>query len=159
MIKALRSIDSFHDGTDIKAWLLTILRHTHIDMVRQKTRRADTVSMQELEYEPQSSEIERVGIHDEQWTSPAAMLEHFADREVIAALKALPMDMRWCLMLVDVEQLELSQAAAILEIPLGTVKSRLHRGRALLRDRLFAWAQKQGWVELQEPNHARKDQP
>ncbi len=158
MIKALRNMDSFHEGTDIKAWLLTILRHTHIDLIRQQTRRAGTVSMESLEQEPAATTAQ-TGAHDAQWNSPAAMMEQFADRDVIAALKALPMEMRWCLLLVDVEQLELTQAATILEVPIGTVKSRLHRGRALLRDRLLEWAHKQGWAGIQESRHARQDQP
>lgn len=153
MIKAMRAIDRFQDGTDVKAWLLTILRRCQIDAVRSDRHRA------------QVSSIEAAGIdlpdaggsggqHDGDWTDPAALMERFGDGDVIAALKELPEDIRWTLLLVDVEQLDHAAAATVLDVPVGTVKSRAHRGRAMLRDRLYTWAQDRGWLPSRESSHA-----
>ena len=71
-------------------------------------------------------------------------LKRFEDQTLILALKTLPEDMRWALLLVDVEQLELAEAAEVLGVPTGTIKSRVHRGRAVLRDRLHSHAESIG---------------
>lgn len=155
MMKAMRAIDKFQEGTDIKAWLMTILRRVHIDAVRREARHIHAVSMEQVQIDPAAPACGEVGEFDHKWTEPAALLERFADKEVIEALKELSEDIRWTLLLVDVEQLDHAVAATILDVPLGTVKSRAHRGRAMLRDRLFLWAQERGWGSTKESSHAR----
>jgi len=154
MMKAMRAIDRFQEGTDIKAWLMTILRRTHIDTVRSNKHYAHAVSIEQTEIELADLRQDDGGQYDGRWNEPAALLERFGDREVIEALQGLPEDIRWTLLLVDVEQLDHSAAATILEVPVGTIKSRAHRGRAMLRDRLYLWAQERGWVSKQESSHA-----
>lgn len=139
MLKAFRSIDSFADGTDAKAWLMTILRHARIDRVRAAgTSSARNVPLDELGTEPAASSDEAEW--REMGTDPAEILEEFSDRQVIQALQALPEEIRWTLLLVDVEGMDHKKAAEILGVPVGTVKSRAHRGRGMLRAALLPLA-------------------
>ncbi len=139
LLKAFRSIESFKAGTNIKAWLMTILRNTRIDRLRTVAGSAKHVSLEELSAEPAGpSSIE--AIDDTAWTNPEVMLAEFADAEVIEALGCISEDLRWTLLLVDVEGMDHQQAAAILEVPVGTVKSRVHRGHAALRQVLLPLA-------------------
>jgi RNA polymerase sigma-70 factor, ECF subfamily len=146
MLKALRAMDSFAEGTDIRAWLLMILRRTHLDAVRAQIRRPEALSLEQAGLTPASEGTEDAGRHDREWTDPQGLMERFADQEVIDALRQLPEEIRWTLLLVDVEQLDQADAAKVLEVPVGTVKSRAHRGRKMLRDSLFEFAKGRGWV-------------
>lgn len=139
MLKAFRAMNQFQPGTDARAWLLSILRNARIDRLRSAANRTD-VSLDQLTFEPgQSADVERVKTEDE-LADAAALLEQFADVEVIEALQALPEEMRWTLLLVDVEGLDFATAAEILNVPVGTVKSRAHRGRAMLKEKLLGKA-------------------
>lgn len=145
LIKAMNAIDTFKEGTDIKAWLMTILRRTQIDRIRAAGRRPDAVS---LDAQPSSDMIgddAPAGIHDEQWDEPEQLLQRFEDQAIIDALKTLPDAIRWTLLLVDIEQMEMADAAGVLDVPIGTIKSRAHRGRGMLRDRLHDIARQRGW--------------
>lgn len=148
MLKAMKGIDGFQDGTDMKAWLMAILRRTHIDHLRAATRRPSQVSLESADEAAIGERAEEdAGRRDELWAKPQELLQQFEDQAVIDALKALPEEIRWTLMLVDVEQMDHAQAAVVLEVPVGTVKSRAHRGRQMLRDRLYELAMQRGWVE------------
>lgn len=136
MMKAFRSLDSFRDGTDMKAWLMTILRNTRIDRLRSAASSASNVSLDQLPAEPPDSSGNG-GSGDAEWQNPEQVMQGFADQQVIDALKQLPEDIRWTLMLVDVEQMDHKDAAKVLDIPVGTVKSRTHRGRTMLREALL----------------------
>ena len=131
MLKAFRAIGSFAPGTDIKAWLLTILRRTRIDHVRARASSKGTLSFDALEIDLPGRAVEADA--DFYGKSPEEVLGAFSDRQVIEALKELPEDIRMTLLLVDVQGLKLEEAAEVLEVPVGTVKSRSHRGRGLLR--------------------------
>ena len=145
MIKALSNIDRFNEGTDARAWLMTILRRTHIDLYRAGRKREADVSLDAIGDAAQDDASP--GTYDQQWTHPQQLMERFEDQVVIDALKQLPEAIRWTLLLTDVEQLEHTAAAEILDVPVGTIKSRAHRGRTMLRDRLFQVAQQRGWVQ------------
>ncbi len=152
LAKAIRAIDSFAEGTDEKAWLLTILRRAHIDRLRAAGRRVSAVSLDadsgvDVADPAANDPASSAGRHDDQWHDPEAMMQQFADADVITALRDLPPDICWTLLLVDVEGLDHEQAAAVLGIPRGTVKSRTHRGRAMLRDRLHALGRRMGWFK------------
>jgi len=145
MIKAMRAIDSYQDGTDVKAWLLTILRRTHIDHLRARRHKLVGVSLDET-LAAITDDPEPVGRFDDQWAEPEELMNRFEDDAVIEALRLLPDDIRWTLLLVDVEQMEQADAAAVLGVAVGTIKSRSHRGRGMLRDRLYPLAAQRGWV-------------
>jgi RNA polymerase sigma-70 factor (ECF subfamily) len=138
LLKAFAAIDSFREGTDMRAWLMRILRNARIDKLRSKGREAGNVSLEAAEIDPPAGE--EVGGDDDAWNEPQRVLEAFSDHQIIVALRELPEEIRFTLLLVDVQQLEQSEAASILDVPVGTIKSRAHRGRAMLREKLLPHA-------------------
>jgi RNA polymerase sigma-70 factor (ECF subfamily) len=128
MLKAFDAIDSLTRNSNPKAWLLTILRHAYVDRLRKGR---EEVSLQELDVDPAAPE----GYVDT-WGDPARTLAEFSDQQIIDALRTLPREICWTLLLVDVEGLDDREAAEAMKIPAGTVKSRLHRGRKMLREAL-----------------------
>lgn len=144
LVKAFRFIDTFQDGTDIKAWLMAILRNTRTDRFRAANAEPETVGLDQLCPEPADT-TERDD-EDRAWQKPQQVLDAFADQQVIDALLELPEEIRWTLLLVDVQQVDHRDAARILGIPAGTVKSRAHRGRAMLRRTLLPIARQMGWI-------------
>jgi RNA polymerase sigma-70 factor (ECF subfamily) len=135
LLKAYRSIETFDVSTQAAAWLTAILRNTRIDRARAGRRESHNVSLesQGLETEARPSGREPINYSD-----AAAMLDQLGDDQLIEALRELPDEIRWTLLLVDVEQLDHAQAATVMGIPVGTVKSRAHRGRQMLREKLLA---------------------
>ncbi len=150
MVKAMRAIDTYQDGTNIRGWLLTILRRTHIDRLRARRPRPDERPLDETMIEPAEDSAGQTGGYDEQWIEPEQLMNRFEDEAVIEALRELPGDIRWTLLLVDVEQMEQAEAAEMLGVAVGTIKSRAHRGRAMLRDHLHQLAVQRGWVSEPE---------
>ena len=142
LLKALRSLATLREGSDVRAWLLTILRHARVDQLRVAGRSAGTLSLDQLEIEP--AEPGDTDSTEGTWKEPSEILEAFSDRQVIEALQRLPEEIRLTLLLADVEQLDHRDAANILQVPVGTVKSRVHRGRAMLRNMLSPVAREMG---------------
>ncbi len=130
MIKAFKAIATILDDTKAKAWLMTILRRARIDQIRSTK---DESSLDQLELEPTRTDATPESNADAFYHGPDELLNSLSDDEVICALRELPKVMRWTLLLVDVEEMDQAEVAAVLGIPVGTVKSRLHRGRAILR--------------------------
>lgn len=143
-IKAFKALGQFRDGTDMLAWLATILRHTRIDRLRAGAASARNISLEQLAMEVADSGPEP----EEAWGNPHEVLNAFGDREIIKALQELPEEIRWTLLLVDVQGMDQKEAAGILDIPVGTVKSRIHRGRAMLRQVLAPRAKEMRLVEI-----------
>ena len=140
LLKAYRYVEGFRDGTNAKAWILRILRNARIDQLRSKRAESGTIPLNE-DTLGMSASVEIDACPDPATSTDAAtMLESFSDAEVITALKELPEEIRVTLLLVDVEGMVHADAAAVLEIPVGTVKSRAHRGRAMLRTSLASHA-------------------
>lgn len=136
-IKAYKAMDrgQFRPGTDIVAWLATILRHTRIDRLRSGRAAAGNVSLDELS--DVAGDLADTGeTQYPDWHNPQDILSAFGDQEIIDALTTLPEDIRWTLLLVDVQGMDHKDAAVVLDIPVGTVKSRVHRGRTMLRQTL-----------------------
>jgi RNA polymerase sigma-70 factor (ECF subfamily) len=142
LLKAFKGIDGFTPGTDARAWLLTILRRARVDRIRSTAHRdGAAVSLDAIEVDPAARESVETPDLFHGWHGTADdLLASFSDQQVIRALQALPEEMRMTLLLVDVEQVTLEDAADILGVAVGTVKSRTHRGRALLRTALMPLA-------------------
>jgi len=140
MIKAFKAIDSFESGTDMRAWLMTILRNTRIDHLRAIASAAGNVSLEQLGTEPADCSPDAESDDDPAWDEPEELLEAFSNAHIIQALRALPEEIRWTLLLVEVEGIDHEDAAKILGVPIGTVKSRAFRGRAMLRESLLPLA-------------------
>jgi RNA polymerase sigma-70 factor (ECF subfamily) len=134
LLKAFKAIGSFRSGTNTRAWLMTILRNTRIDRLRTKSGSTPMHSLDEVLDEPIADE----STAEPDWTNPQQMLAEFSDATVIEALSSISEELRWTLLLVDVEQLDHADAAAILGVPVGTVKSRVHRGHAAVRQALLS---------------------
>lgn len=141
LVKAFRALSSFQPDTDVKAWLMTILRNARIDRLRSRASHGRDVSLDAMPFEPAANDGGTAGADGHPaWDDPQALLQQFSDRHMIQALQRLPEEIRWTLLLVDVEGMDHADAAAILEVPVGTVKSRAHRGRAMLREALLPMA-------------------
>jgi RNA polymerase sigma-70 factor (ECF subfamily) len=133
MLKAFHHLAGLRDSHSAKAWLMTILRNTRLDLIRASAKSAGDVSLEDFCGDPPArptADTEAI------WDEPEAMLQEFSDRLVISALRDLPEEIRWTLMLVDVEGLDKASAAVILGVPEGTVGSRTFRGRRMLKERL-----------------------
>lgn len=148
MLKAMRSIETFQQGTDAKAWLMAILRNTHIDRLRAQKRRGPAVSVEAAAIEPAAPDDAAPFEAEPAWdgVNPDALLSRIDDAALAEALTRLPDEMRWTLLLVDVEQLDHRAAAEVLGVAEGTIKSRASRGRAMLREQLMDLAKLRGWV-------------
>ena len=130
MIKAFKSLDTLRDDACVKAWLMTILRRAHIDQAR--SAELPTQSLDGMNFDPAGPDDASRSDGEVAWNKPDELMQTFSDQQMIVALKELPREIRWTLLLVDVEGLDHREAADVLEIPVGTVKSRIHRGRAML---------------------------
>jgi RNA polymerase sigma-70 factor (ECF subfamily) len=128
LLRAWRSIDTF-DGRHPRAWLLTVLRHAEVN--RHRRRRPDLLDDPDVTFERE--------LHDGAQTSAEDLVVgRTFDAAVETALTALPESFRQVVLLVDVDGLSYAEAARVLDIPEGTVMSRLHRARRRIRDRLAA---------------------
>ena len=137
MLRAFKGLDGFHKGTDVRAWLMTILRNARVDRLRSKAAAAQTISLEQLPAEPADPHPRTGDERDPAWDRPQELLEALSDRQIIEAMQGLPEEMRWTLLLVDVEGLEYQQAAEVMGVAVGTAKSRAHRARAMLRGALL----------------------
>lgn len=138
VVKALRFYGKFKPGTYIKAWLLTILRNTFINEYRRKVRRPVFVELTGTETTtevPQDPEVP----YGPKRTESSDLME-LLDDEVRSAVEALPDDFRIAVVMADLEDRSYKEIADVMGCPLGTVMSRLHRGRKLLRQTLAEYA-------------------
>jgi len=144
LLKAYRFFDRFEPGTNVKAWLFTILRNTYINMYRKTVRQQEQVEFERIEpfYADAPSDPEWV---DQE--SLEAMLHHLVQDDVKRALDALPEAYRIVVLLADMAELSYKEIATIVGCPEGTVMSRLFRGRRLLRKSLQEFARKGGYVK------------
>ena len=146
MLKAFRAMHTLRDGADVRAWLLAILRNARVDHLRRAGRAGETVSLDRLDLDPPQPGDMDPASRAGPWERPEEILNGFSDHQVIEALQRLPEDIRLTLLLVDVEQLDHQEAATILQVPVGTIKSRTHRGRTMLRATLLPVAREMGLV-------------
>jgi RNA polymerase sigma-70 factor (ECF subfamily) len=139
VVKALRFHDKFQEGTYIKAWLLTILRNTFINEYRRKVRRPTFVELSGAEpAEETAPDPEVVGFEPVHPDSEDLM--ELLNDEVKNAVVSLPDDFRQAVIMADLEDMSYKEIAEAMNCPLGTVMSRLYRGRKLLRERLYDYA-------------------
>ena len=139
MLRAYRSWDRFTLGTNAKGWLLTILRNLFINEYRRRRRHPETVDLDTIE---PFTVFEKV-----QEDPQGAFFDRIVDDEVLRAVDALPEVFREAVMLSDVEGLSYEEIAKVLDIPVGTVKSRLYRGRRMLQTKLYEFAVSMGYIK------------
>ncbi len=142
LVKALRFHDKFKEGTYIKAWLLTILRNTFINEYRSKSRRPMQVELSGTEAAPNVSPDPKVSLQMVPGRREG-LLELLED-EVREALDAVPDDFRLAVIMADLEDKSYKDISDVMGCPIGTVMSRLYRGRKILREKLAGYAAAQG---------------
>lgn len=140
-LKAFRFIDSFQQGTNAKAWLFRILKNSFINDYRKKSKEPNKVDYQEVETYYNSDEVDRQITPDLRVES----LQDMMGDEISNALNSLDVDFRTVIILCDLEGFKYDEMAKILDIPIGTVRSRLHRARNLLKEKLSEYASKMGY--------------
>lgn len=141
VLKAWRAWDSYESGTNCKAWLMTILRNTFINEFRQKKSRPDPVDYDDVE--------ERPVWHQLQQEDPAGeFFDRIIDDRIVEAIEDLPEDFRVTLVLSDLEDMSYEEISEKLDVPLGTVKSRLYRARQRLQQELYEYAKSMGYVRV-----------
>src|SRR5688500_18484425 len=136
MLRAYRSFDRFEEGTNLKAWLFRIMTNAYINTYRKKQREPKKVSAEEIEDFDLYQELKT---HDDQFsqTPERIVLDSLVDSDIIEAIDDLPEQFRLAVVLSDVEGFSYAEMAQIMDVPLGTVMSRLHRGRKALQKRLW----------------------
>ncbi|HEX3291794.1 MAG TPA: sigma-70 family RNA polymerase sigma factor [Gaiella sp.] len=131
--RAFRSWQSYTPGTNLRAWLLRILTNLNVDRGRRLQRRPDELPLEEHDYYLANKVAETGG---EQVLDQDRVVERLSQDSIVTALSSLPDDFRDVVVLVDIGDFSYADAAQILDIPIGTVMSRLHRGRRLLKSTL-----------------------
>lgn len=140
-LRAYRFIDSFQQGTNAKAWLFRILKNSFINDYRKRKKEPGKVDYQEVEAYYNSEEVDRQITSDLRVES----LKDMMGDEISNALNALGVDFRTVIILCDLEGFTYEEMAKILDIPIGTVRSRLHRARQLLKEKLSTYARSMGY--------------
>ncbi len=144
-LRAYRGFGGFQEGTNLKAWMYRILTNTYINSYRAKQRRPDETEDLYLYRRLGGLEAARSGRSAED-----ELMDTFSEAEVKTAIEELPENFRMAVLLADVEGFSYKEIAEILDIPIGTVMSRLHRGRKALQKALYDYAVTHGLAERPE---------
>lgn len=142
-MKAFRFFDKFEKGTNCKAWLFRILKNSYINEFRKSSREPDKVDYEDVQnfYETiKSSEISSNHIVEDEFSK-------LLDDEITEAITKLPEDFRTVIILSDIEGFTYEEIAEFVDIPVGTVRSRLHRARKMLYTKLYDYANDRGFVK------------
>lgn len=141
IVKAYRFFSSYEKGTNAKAWLFRILKNSYINNYRKQSKKPNHVDYDEVSTFYESVRAEQTDTSDLE----DLMYREMMDDEMSKALARLPEDFRTVVLLCDVEGFTYEEIANMLDVPIGTIRSRLHRGRNLLKDELVNYADKRGY--------------
>jgi RNA polymerase sigma-70 factor, ECF subfamily len=144
-LRAYRGFASFQEGTNLKAWLYRILTNSFINIYRKKQREPKTVDG------PEDLDewflFDRLGAQSVARSAEEDVLANIPDADVKEALESIPENFRMAVLLADVEGFSYKEIAEITDVPIGTVMSRLHRGRKALEKALYGVAKERGLVD------------
>lgn len=140
-LKAYRFWDKFEQGTNCRAWLFRIMRNSYINRYRKAVKTPEHVDYDEIKefyntIREQSSDANDLS---------ERLYGQLLDDQVATAITDLPEEFRTVVILCDIEGFTYEEAAEFVDCPIGTIRSRLHRGRKLLRDKLFKYAHERGY--------------
>ena len=140
-LKAFRFINSFERGTNAKAWLFRILKNSFINEYRKKSKQPNKVDYNEVEQYYNSDYV------DENFTTDLRVetVQHMIGDEISGALNSIPVDFRTVIILSDLEGFTYEEMSKILDITIGTVRSRLHRARNMMKEKLASYAKEMGY--------------
>jgi RNA polymerase sigma-70 factor (ECF subfamily) len=141
-LKAFRFFDKFEKGTNCKAWLFRIMKNTFINSYRKKTKEPDKVDYEDVEnfYENvKPSSTDSAHLEKE-------IYDNLIDDEISTAIASLPDDFKTVIILSDIEGFTYDEIADFVDVPVGTVRSRLHRARKMLFAKLYKYANQKGYV-------------
>lgn len=137
-LRAFRFFDKFEKGTNFKAWFFKIIKNIYINKYRKESKAPQMLDVADAESSGLLSTVE---------TPEDQIFDKLLDDDIIKALDDLPEDFRLTLLMSDLQGFSYKEIADILDCPIGTVMSRLHRGRKLLRKNLYEYAKSRGFVK------------
>ena len=146
-LKAYRAYERFEAGTNLRAWLFRIMTNNYINTYRKKQRRPHETDLEDVKdlylyRRLGGDELASIGQSAED-----VLLEQITDSDITEALDELPEQYRTAVLLADVEGFAYKEIAEILDVPIGTVMSRLHRGRKKLQEQLYEFGRERGLVD------------
>lgn len=141
IVKAYRFFSSYEKGTNAKAWLFRILKNSYINNYRKQSKQPSQVDYDEVSSFYETIRADRTDTSDLE----DRMFRELIDDDISNALEELPEDFRTVVLLCDVEGFTYEEIANMLDVPIGTIRSRLHRGRNLLKAQLVEYAEERGY--------------
>jgi RNA polymerase sigma-70 factor (ECF subfamily) len=141
-MKAFRFWDKYEKGTNIRAWLFRIMKNSYINRYRKETKEPETVDYEDISNFYNSIRDHQTDKNDLQEKIFGGLL----DDDVARAIETLPEDFRTVIILADIEGMSYDEIAEFIDCPVGTVRSRLHRARKMLKVKLYDYAKKIGYV-------------
>lgn len=153
-LKGYRGFAGFTQGTNLRAWLFRILTNTYINSYRKKQRRPLETDLDDVQ---DMYLYRRLGGENADLAKSAedTLMEHLTEGEIRTAIEDLPEQYRLAVLLADVEGFAYKEIAEILDIPIGTVMSRLHRGRKKLQEQLMDFGERRGYVDTPVDDRTR----
>ncbi len=143
-LKAYRFIEKYEKGTNAKAWLFKILKNAFINEYRKKSKQPTKVDFEDIVAYHDTDDVRVTGYSDLR----EEIFLHMMGDEVTSAINSLPIDFRTVILLCDIEGFTYEEISAIIDVPIGTVRSRLFRARNLLKEKLTDYAQQHGYTDV-----------
>jgi RNA polymerase sigma-70 factor (ECF subfamily) len=150
-LRAYRGYGNFEEGTNLRAWLYRILTNTYINIYRARQRRPQETDLADVEDLYMYRRLPLIETAVASRSAEDQLVDLIADDEVKQALEDLPENFRIPVLLADVEGFSYREIADMLDIPIGTVMSRLHRGRKAMQKALFDYAEARGFTRADQP--------
>ena len=143
-LKAFRFIDKYEKGTNAKAWLFKILKNAYINEYRKRVKQPVKVDFEDVVTYHDTDDDRITGYFDLR----EDIFQHMMGDEITSAVNSLPLDFRTVILLCDIEGFTYEEIASIIDVPIGTVRSRLFRARNLLKEKLTTYAQEHGYIDV-----------
>jgi RNA polymerase sigma-70 factor (ECF subfamily) len=151
-LKAYRFIDKYEKGTNAKAWLFKILKNAYINEYRKRVKQPTKVDFEDIVAFHDTDDDRVSGYSDLR----EEIFLHMMGDEVTSAINSLPLDFRTVILLCDIEGFTYEEIAAIIDVPIGTVRSRLFRARNLLKEKLTVYAQQHGYTDIRGQKKSKR---